>query len=265
MRKSLLALGVAAGFMACDQGAKPTEPLDPGSFVDQMKPGDRRAILREYTGTGRVTDVETFGLTDVMVEKDTTYNNLPAKLVSLKTTEIYPEALNTTSSRQLLVREGDRLSVYTFFSDGYGDLIGLFKRSAFDSTIFADRETVLSYPLAENKPWAFRDSGERYAESPLTKEMVGQESVEFDGQPHVCDVLVLHGLGNVDMKTWISDIGLLKGEIDFGSSVWTDTLGNPVDTLAGREDYRLLKLQPTDKDFEDWKKEYQSRAKFVRP
>lgn len=72
------------------------------------------------------------------------------------------------------------------------------------------------------------------------------ETIEFDGKNHRCGVFGETFLMDVHAKSWISPIGMLKAEIEYGPTSWTDSLGNILDTGSVRDDYRPIAINPSE-------------------
>jgi len=260
MNRRLLAAGLAAGLLAGCQGGDSVVPMDQKSFAMELKAGDRRALLREFKTIQGKNTGDIFTVADIKVVKDTVYHGVVGKIIQATAWELDPDTVSRYDERALLVAEGGQVSVYYFKGGNYGGVsVGLLKRAAYDTAVFADRIIQLEYPLILNRKWNIRAADDSNAVAALTKEMVGQETLEFDGKRYACDVFIMHGFA--DLKSWVSAVGLLKAQVDYGAEPISDSLGNIIDTTHSIENYRLLKLNPSDQEVEDMKTEYRRQSK----
>ncbi|GEM_PF-6152844 len=240
--------------IACDE--KGTGPATgPDAFLSGLKPGDSRLLLKELKAQGRTYGYDLYSLAEIRIDKDTVIEGAPAKEFTITATELMPDSSHVYVERNYLVAQGDSLNLYRDKEGNSGFLFGLTKRSAYDTTRFSDRTTEWIFPLVAGATWRTRPEGGKGWS--LKKEWTGKENLAFDGRDVACDVFVLHSV--VDLKSWIASFGLVKAEIAYGPDVFTDSLGNDVDTAQAEfERYELLKLNPTPTGVADAKSKFRA-------
>lgn len=240
-----------------DKGSGPPSAprTGPEAFLAGFKLGDSRLLLREFKAVGREYGHDLYALAEIRIEKDTVIEGAPAKAFSLTASTFYPESTHVGSERRFLVAQGDSLNLYWENEGNTGFLFGLLKRGAYDTARFWDKTAEWVFPLSAGSRWLIRPPGGVHWS--LEKEWMGKEDVEFDGRPYACDVFVLHSA--VKLKTWVASVGMLKAEIDYGPTIFTDSEDNEVDTaLVSQERYELVKLNPTAAETEAAKVKYRS-------
>lgn len=235
--------------------------VSPDRFEIDFPVGEKRLLLREWVTTVEGTEKFHYSIGVFEIAKDTVYNGNDGKIVSSTGFELYQDTTFDFPERNLIVKEGGRVNIYTFGKDYNGFLFGLLKRSAYDTAVFGDRMTVLEYPLFLDKKWSIRDSSGPHL--PFIKEFVKLDTLTFDGERLQCQVFDLHGF--VDLRSWVSRKGLLKAEIDLGETILTDSMGNTIGFSSDRERYELLKLNPSDQDIEAAKEKYRARTRRFIP
>jgi hypothetical protein len=214
-------------------------PFATESYEFDFPVGQTRLMLRTLQRESKTTGATYNMLGWFRIEKDTLFEGNPAQIVAGRFWEPFADTLLRYQVRELHVREDSGISVYQYRGETAAPfLVSLLKAGVWDTNTFSDRMTVLRYPLIANKPWPIRLATDP-AGLPLEKEFIGTDTLEFKGRNYACGVLVLHSMGGMPLKSWISRVGLLKAEIDFGWDAVTDTAGN-VDSIRNVETYTLL-------------------------
>jgi hypothetical protein len=235
-----LLLGLALSACNDDKGSNPLSA--PEAFLSAFKPGDSRLLLREFKAQGRIYGFDFYTLAEIHIDKDTVIEGAPAKAFTVTASEFFPESTYVRAERNFLVARGDSLNIYRDKEGNAGLFFGLLKRGAYDTTRFSDKTTEWIFPLVAGSSWPIRPKGGESWD--IEKEWMGKENLEFEGREYACDVFAAHSI--VELKSWVSRIGLLKAEIEYGPYIFTDTAGNEVDTAQTMLDrYDLLKLNPT--------------------
>jgi hypothetical protein len=215
-------------------------PFDTTAYAFDFPVGQTRLLLRTVRTESGSMDQTNQILGWFRIEKDTLFGGNPAQIVTGSFWEAYSDTLFRYRIRELHVREDSGISVYQFKGeDSDPFLVSLLKSGAWDTNTFSDRMTLLRYPLALDRPWPIRSETDPSGSIPLRKEFIGTDTLEFKGRQYACGVLLLHTLADIPMRSWISRIGLLKAEIDFGWETVTDTAGK-VDSVRQVETYTLL-------------------------
>lgn len=260
----LLALSLAACGGGGDGDGNGIEPFDFAEPGLEFPVGESRVLLREWKMESGVHSSTLFSLGVFEIIKDTAVNGHRGLIVASEHFELLKDSIMTYRERALLLQEGKSLNLYAFRSDGHsGFLFGLLKRAqpdtaaVSDTVAFSDGMTQLIFPLVPGGKWLIRPETNPWQGWPLEKEVLGLDTLEFGGRQYQCARLALHSL-EVDLKSWVSRIGLLKAEIDYGSTVLTDSAGNILDTAVHHERYRLLKLNPSQGDLDSLKRHYQA-------
>lgn len=235
--------------------------VNPDRFEIEFPVGEKRLMLREYGFTADGKENVLFNIGVFEIAKDTLFNGNEGKIVTSTGFELFRDSTFAYSERNLIVKEGGRVNMYTFGKKDNGFLFSLLKRSAYDTAVFGDRMTMLEYPLFLNRKWTIRDSSDPGL--PFVQEFVKLDTLTFDGRKMQCEVFDMHGF--VDLRSWVSRKGLLKAEIDYGESPQLDTLGNVIGTGSNRERYELLKLNPSDQDIEEAMAKYKAMTSLYFP
>jgi hypothetical protein len=156
-----------------------------------------------------------------------------------------------------MVSNGGEVSLYTFRSSANdGFLFGLLKAAVDDTNAFSDGRAVLKHPLRPGDRWALREENNPWGNLPIERELVGTETLVFQGREHSCMVYVLHSFSKV--KSWVSRIGLMKAEIDHGTASFPDESTHE-SGASWVERYELLELDPSDQGIEDYIRLYRSK------
>lgn len=244
MRLSPLRFALVFLFCGCTDTRDATGPVpfDTASYAFDFTVGQTRLLLRTVRTESGSVDRTNHILGWFRIEKDTLYGGNPAQIVTGSFWEPSSDTLLRSQVRELHVREDSGISVYQFKGENAGPfLVGLLKGAAGDTNTFSDRMTTLRYPLMRERPWPIRPENDPFGNLPLEKEFVGMDTLEFGGRQYACGVLVLHSFADLPLKSWISRIGLLKAEIDFGWDAVTDSAGE-ADSLHSVETYTLLNV-----------------------
>jgi hypothetical protein len=252
MRKPFFPPFAALCLAGCFQTSTGPVPFDTTKADFGFPVGQTRLLLREV-----IRQVKSEGVRKTWptvgwyrVVKDTAYEGFPAKIVEGRSWERIADTLFPYASRELFVFEDSQVSVYQFNPSYGGFLVDLLKPSAPpDTAIFSDRVTALRYPLTVGRPWHTRLPTDPNAFFDLQKGFMGTDTLAFKGKRYVCGVFGAQTLSDSTLRTWVSRIGLMKAELDFGPAPLTDTAGDTVmdaaghvDTVLSAESYTLLDL-----------------------
>ncbi|MDB5051365.1 MAG: hypothetical protein JWO30_4436 [Fibrobacteres bacterium] len=251
--------------LSCKDSGNGPDAVDAGEFKADFKVGEKRLLLLEYAMQGKTYGFDLFNLAEIEIEKDTLFQGLTGKIVKSTLSQFLPESTIVNEYRKMLVRNGDSLFTYHFTGDGLPSpfLFGLVKRAGYDSSVFNDRTLDLVFPFAADKPWQIRTPDDTSGALPLEKEWIGNDTVAFDGKRFRCDVFLMHSF--VPVKSWIASVGLLKAEIDYGTSYFTDSLGTVVDSAENTERYELLEINPSPSAIATAKEKYRAMTKEHMP
>jgi hypothetical protein len=256
-RKSAAAFLLAAGLLGCDGGKRKPGVSDPAIMDFDFKLGDRRLLLREFRASDSSHTEQVYSLGVFEIAKDTVVERRKGWIIESTVHELRRDGVVTYSGRQLMVSSGGEVSIYRFRpSSGDGFLFGLLKPAVDDTAAFSDGQVVLKHPLRIGERWALRQENNPWGNLPIERELVGTETLVFQGREHPCMVYVLHSFSKV--KSWVSRVGLMKAEIDHGTAGFPDGSSDSTG-VPWTERYELLELDPTDESIEDYIRLYQSR------
>jgi hypothetical protein len=241
MRTRLRLLLLAIACCGCsDSPSTGIIPFDTQNYAFDFPVGGTRLMLRTFMSESGQGVRYNHSLGWFRIEKDTSFEGYPAQVVEGSIWEPYDDTILRYGFRELYVREDSQVSVYLFRSEQSGSfLIDLLKPAAADTGLFSDRMIPIRFPLVAARPWPIRPAGDPFHSLPLDKEMEGADTLEFKGARYACAVLVLHTVPGVPLRSWVSRIGVLKAEVDFGKWPNTDSAGL-VDTIHSVESYALL-------------------------
>ena len=245
MRKSSALFPLALLCSGCFETSSGPVPFDTGRDAFDFPAGQTRLLLRTFTtewkNGGEVRRNHILGW--LRVDKDTSFEGYPAKIVEGRYWEPYSDTLIRYRSRELYVDEGSQVSVYLFRQEEATPFLStLLKTGSADTLTFSDRIIALRYPLEPDRSWPIRLPSDPFGSYPLDKEFAGMETLDFKGRKYACGVMILHSFAGIEVKSWIAKIGLLKGEIDFGEEAAIDEENNVVDSIHSSESYALLDL-----------------------
>ncbi len=263
-----LALALGLGLLACGGGEEEKygiEPFDLKTPRLDFPVGQRRVVLSETTEE-RGSEVRTrHSLGIHTIVKDTSVDGRKGIIDEVEEVQFGWDSVYLYTARDLLLQDDQEVTLYRLRSDTLPDpgmVFGLLKRSkydtaVYDTAIYSDRMAVLRHPLATGAAWRIRPESDPNGNLSFEKEYLGLDTLEFGGRKLQCARFVLHSF--IDLNSWVSHIGLLKAEINHGKFAEVDFLGNVIDSVAYRERFELLALNPTDAELDSLKELYHSR------
>lgn len=257
LRKSAAAFLLSLGLLGCDGGKRKPGVTNPDAMDFDFKLGDRRLLLREFRSgdTSRVEQVYSLGVFEIT--GDTVVDSRKGWIIESMVYELRRDTVVAYPGRQLMLSAGGEVSVYDFkgsANDGF--LFGLLKPASGDTDAFTDGRLVLKHPLRIGERWALRQENNPWGNLPIERELVGTETLVFQGREHLCMVYVLHSFTRV--KSWVSRLGLMKAEIEHDEVRLPDGARDSSD-VPWVERYELLELNPTDRGVEDYIRLYRSK------
>lgn len=222
-------------------------PFDTEKFRVRLIDGETRLVLRTFSNTGTKYRSVTPMLVHIRVEKDTTIQGLTGKIVHSTAWERWADSTTEFHWRQWVVVEGSLAWVYEFKQAEIPPIFhGLLKGTGYDTNVFSNRSAFAPFPLSVGRKLNINDTADPFYHPAQKREFLGMDTLVFGGESHVSGVFGQTFLVDVHAKSWIASIGLLKAEIDYGKTDWTDSLGNILDTGVSREEFELLVLNPTE-------------------
>ena len=79
----------------------------------------------------------------------------------------------------------------------------------------------------------------------------------FQGKAYECGVYTLYSIDNLEIKSWVSKIGLLKAELSgMESGPKYDSTGMVLDTVSWHENYKLLAINPDSVTMQSYLQQY---------
>lgn len=270
MRKNRgsIGLALALGLLACGDGDKErygVEPFDLETPRLDFPVGQRRVVLREWIQEKGNDVWSQYSLGVHTIVKDTVVDGRNGIIDEVEEFQLDADSVRVYTGRDLLLVDDREVTLYNLRTDTLPDpgmVFGLLKRAgydtaAYDTSVYSDRMAVLRHPLANGAAWRIRPESDSNGNIPFEKEYLGLDTLEFEGRKLQCARFVLHSF--IDLHSWVSRVGLLKAEIDHGKYAELDPLGNVIDSVASRERFELLALDPTDAALDSLKALYRSR------
>lgn len=242
---------------SCIDSSQDAIPFNTGKFSLDLKPGDNRLYVREFKTSNASDSADIFSLGLFTIVKDTVFNGNTGRIVEESFWELHPDTTYIWQARELLVQEDSNLSLYYFKGGPYSPfLVGLFKSAAVDTTVFSDRMIVARYPLKSNQAWPIRLADDMTGSTALEKEYLGLQTLDVMGKRYECGAFVLHSFADIEVKSWVASIGLVKAEIDYGDKLQS-TDGSE---SWSKERYDLIGMNVADSTVEKFKATYKLRT-----
>jgi hypothetical protein len=175
-------------------------------------------ILRNYKSTtsDSIVNSDTIKIKGTTwIEKDTIINKI--KLLVFRTQEITNN--DTTTKFQYYYLDKDGLKCYAYKNE---EVILPNNSTIGSNEIFIYKTPILyiKYPLTINSEWICDSSADNGIS--ITKKVIGTDTLLINGQTHAClKTTYNYPSGNTNISTtqWISKVGLLKEETNFGTVV----------------------------------------------
>jgi len=239
---------------------------DPSTNFDSVSPritlssGENRVMLRTRVRENVDGTIERdYTLRTTLVEKDTTFDGYTGRILSRTEWDLWADTVVARRSRSLVVQEGDSLFEYVFKASSGTFASDLFKATAsLDTTAFSDRMLQMVSPLAPGGFWSVRDDGNPWRGLRLEKEYKGKEWLTFNDKRYSCGVFVLNAFMNVQVKTWVSSVGVMRGLVDYGSVTQIGASGMRETYSDMRDEYELKAVNATDAEIDGLKAQYKA-------
>jgi hypothetical protein len=238
----------------------PTKGFDEVGHVVRFRTGESRLISRDFVFQGKNIRNVVPSLALYVIKGDTSISGVIGQRVDVTFWQFTPDTVLELHWKQLIAYQDSTASIYDLQGGQPAPLFyGLMKAGSMDTSAFLDRDIKILYPLVVGLEWTLRLPDDPLYIEDLRKTYLGIDTLLFDGAKYACGKFAHTFHGGATGQSWISSVGLLQAEVDYGKSESFDDEGNLTDSAHTTESYRLRMVNPGSRDLANAKAEAKKR------